>query len=528
MPAEPMQQRSFDDEPEPGGQLIPRDTIANIVARRDDAVRLYEEFFDQLEAAHVTLRQAQKSVALACGDGAFSAPYVEGHAREIEEFQKAVEPPNVEAHKRVARRLTDLQVWGAVIAHTELEVLMDRTAKDKLRKQMAYVPEEVDRNTGRLIDNAEAARGLPPVTVDNILATLETFRENAGEIWKRGIATAFSKLDRRFRSHDGFKIGTRLILTYAFNDWGSWNHYDGVRDTILDIERVFLILDGKKPTAAYGGIVGAIEAGRRNGFDRRQSRHFGDYFEIRVFKNGNAHLWFRRNDLLAKVNRLLADYYGAGLGWGKAEREPDPEKPFSGAIERAPARNFGLFPTPDSLADWVIREAHLYSDDPLQVLEPSAGTGQLARRVAGYEVAANGRRDRRETKPAGHRVTAVEIQPELAADLRRAGYCARVLARDFLAMPAEPIYDRVVMNPPFDRGRDIDHAHHALRFVKPGGRLVAIMSASAEYASTPKAEAFRAQVEKLGGRFQDLPEGSFRECGTNVNVVLLTVDKKAT
>ena len=42
-------------------------------------------------------------------------------------------------------------------------------------------------------------------------------------------------------------------------------------------------------------------------------------------------------------------------------------------------------------------------------------------------------------------------------------------------------FDRVVMNPPFCRGRDLDHVRHALRFVAPGGRLVAIMSAGVAF-----------------------------------------------
>jgi hypothetical protein len=92
-------------------------------------------------------------------------------------------------------------------------------------------------------------------------------------------------------------------------------------------------------------------------------------------------------------------------------------------------------------------------------------------------------------------------------------------------MAPEPVYDRVVMNPPFDRLRDVDHVHHALRFLRPGGRLVAIMSQSAEFSEERKAVAFRAEVEAWGGRWRDLPEGSFRELGTNVNTCLLTVDR---
>jgi hypothetical protein len=125
-------------------------------------------------------------------------------------------------------------------------------------------------------------------------------------------------------------------------------------------------------------------------------------------------------------------------------------------------------------------------------------------------------------------VTVVEIQPELVQRLRTGGIYSRVLAGDFLRMSPAFVggYARIIMNPPFDRGRDIDHVNHAIRFLAPGGRLVAIMSASVEFSETAKAKAFRKKVKEMGGRFRDLPSGSFRECGTNVNTVLLTVDQR--
>ena len=85
------------------------------------------------------------------------------------------------------------------------------------------------------------------MTVENVLATLDEFMLNADTIFRRGMANAFAKLDRRFRSHDGFKVGARVILTRCFYEYGSWNwssHKDE-RSTLIDIERTFTILDGK-------------------------------------------------------------------------------------------------------------------------------------------------------------------------------------------------------------------------------------------------------------------------------------------
>lgn len=526
------------EAPEAPGALIPRDTIAQIVAHRDAAVQHYGEFFEALELAHELKKKAEKSIRT-CTGSELSA-WADGHVTEIETFRKAIEPPDTVTHSRVARRLVDIQFWGHVIKTTDLEVLMDRTAKDELRAQMRYIPEQVRTKGGGIINQAEIDKGLPPVSVEAILETLEKFTEDAGMIWRRGIAKAFAGLDRRFRSHDGFKIGDRIILTNAFNEWGGGWAYGRERDTMIDIERVFLVLDGKKPTASYAGIVGAVDEDRR-GFGKSQSCTEGDYFRIRGFLNGNAHLWMTRKDLVEKVNRLLAEYYGAGLGWGKAPREETADDTFAGALMRPVARNYGLFPTPDRVAEKVIEKANLYSrverdrtDRPLTVIEPSAGTGQLSGRVARYysELGEYAKRNGAHE----HVVDVVEIQTDLAQQLQESGLYRSVMPMDFLKLtvPGEP-YDRVIMNPPFDRDRWADHAFHALKFLKPGGRFVAVLPQCAEFSQSRKAKAFRARVIELAvekpsnwghGMWTDLDPGSFAESGTYVNTLILAFTRK--
>lgn len=186
------------------------------------------------------------------------------------------------------------------------------------------------------------------------------------------------------------------------------------------------------------------------------------------------------------------------------------------------AKNFGLFPSPPAVVERVIDRAELWSEEPMRILEPSAGTGNLSSRALknAYD------------KGPRHRVDVVEIQADLAAELKASRLYSRVHHRDFLAMTPERVYDVIVMNPPFDLGRDVDHVNHALKFLAPGGRLVAVMSASAAYGSSAKAEALREKVTKgpdygpnqrpFCGRFSDLPERSFAPA-TNVNTVTLKV-----
>ena len=159
----------------------------------------------------------------------------------------------------------------------------------------------------------------------------------------------------------------------------------------------------------------------------------------------------------------------------------------------------------------------LYLPEGAHVLEPSAGTGHIVRAL-------------RAKKP-NLKITAVELHPDRVAQLRKLeGPNVQIIARNFLNEPAFPVYDAVVMNPPFYGTHWMDHVRHAWDFLKDGGRLVAVLPVSAAVAETPKHLAFRRWAEKAnGGRiwglFSDLPPESFLEAGTRINTTILSLRK---
>lgn len=164
-----------------------------------------------------------------------------------------------------------------------------------------------------------------------------------------------------------------------------------------------------------------------------------------------------------------------------------------------------LFATPKALADRMVELAGIQPGNV--VLEPSAGTGALIRAIKSRHMEAE--------------VIAVEISRELsqALELLPAGvHCA-----DFLQCNGElPAVDRVVMNPPFagqGSTTDADHIRHAWGYLKPGGRLVALC------ANGPRQQANLKPWAEEFGTWEALPEGSFKESGTGVNVALMVVDK---
>jgi 16S rRNA G1207 methylase RsmC len=97
---------------------------------------------------------------------------------------------------------------------------------------------------------------------------------------------------------------------------------------------------------------------------------------------------------------------------------------------------------------------------------------------------------------------------------------------DFLDMVPVTIYDRVCMNPPFERQQDIDHVMHAWKFLKPNGRLVAIMASSVAFRENKKTVEFR-EFLAANGHLEHNPEGAFKESGTMVNTVTVVLYKPA-
>jgi len=168
----------------------------------------------------------------------------------------------------------------------------------------------------------------------------------------------------------------------------------------------------------------------------------------------------------------------------------------------------GFFPTPDVLSQRVAEEADL---EPGQlVLEPSAGLGDMARVVEAHE--------------PGIRLHVGEFHETLRGVLEDQD--REIVSRDFLAYNPGPIYDRIVQNPPFESRQDIDHVLHAYDLLKPGGRLVSIISAGPMYGNSKKDRAFRTWLDEVGWS-EKLPEGAFKKAtrSTGVQTYLVVVDK---
>ena len=171
------------------------------------------------------------------------------------------------------------------------------------------------------------------------------------------------------------------------------------------------------------------------------------------------------------------------------------------------AKYDGFFPTGDGLAARVAEMAELGSETGMQILEPSAGTGSLVLAAV-------------ERIGAGSKIWTVERVPALSAvlDIIAEGHPEQVEnlgTGDFLAYedgefsgPAE--FDRILMNPPFEKGQDMQHVLAAYSLLKPGGILVAIVCANVWYREDGDFPAFRDWMAEVNAETERAPEDAFQ------------------
>nr|WP_293838591.1 methyltransferase [uncultured Arsenicibacter sp.] len=169
----------------------------------------------------------------------------------------------------------------------------------------------------------------------------------------------------------------------------------------------------------------------------------------------------------------------------------------------------GFFPTPKGLAEELVKTANIKPGNT--VLEPSAGLGDIAEVI-------------REMHPKAQ-LTVCEKWRSLREILTLKGFDVTP-EDDFLKVKQK--FNRIIMNPPFEQGQDIDHVRHAHSLLKPGGWVVAIVSEGCFYRQDRKATAFREWLEEIGAWDKKLPEGSFKSAfrSTGVNTRLVVIEKE--
>lgn len=420
-----------------------------VLRRLSEIVDEYEAKREAIPAALATFKQQTTGLETACNiGGAYGGTIWSG-----DRYSSAPNP-----HESHLRATLLKSAWRHVM--TGLNINDIATAKDRSQIETSMT-------------------NPPEFTLDNIRATFGKYLVDPRSHILRGVAEAFCDLDPAYKSHSKVKIGVeglpkRIILSNALPEYGG-----GYREKQLEDVLNAMAALHSEPRLEYSEIDALKKAAKRGD----DPAVFG--VTLRGFQNGNCHLIFDKS-AQRTINLALAEYYGDVL--------PDtPDEPQKKQPGTDLAKDLQFYPTPAAAAQALVDRLHLKGGEA--ILEPSCGTGAIMDALQAHE------------RGYSLRVTGIECHAGRADEARARGH--HVQTANFLRVAPQPIFDFVVMNPPFYGKHYQKHVTHARKFLKPDGVLYAILPVTAftDHGFTGKDwEAWR-----------DLPVGSFSESGTNIN-----------
>lgn len=259
-----------------GTEIIRKGSADEFVAKRNRALDLYRHGLEMLDEAV----KVHKDV----GNNTY-AGYEINRLPGLEFFRKKL----------------DADVWLYMVDALGLRNFMDAQAFKKFKEETTENP--------------------PEVTRDNLTATFARLMEDRQTIFDRGVVNVFKELAREYRTNKAFKIGDKIVLdsvlsetTGRHSSWG-WNHYRNGREKVSDLDRIFHIVDGKSPPDHAGDAAKVVDGCRE-----RPGHVETEYFEFKLFKNGNLHIRFKRSDLVKEINLIIARHYGAVVAHESARK----------------------------------------------------------------------------------------------------------------------------------------------------------------------------------------------------------------
>jgi hypothetical protein len=196
------------------------------------------------------------------------------------------------------------QAWEYLITQLQLSSFLSEARLSELKKQ--------------IIEDK-----LPEITSANVYATLESITNNLPALFNEAAIAVFDRL--RVQTHQTnrrYAIGRKAILSHIvdarFGTMSLSHHYD---QSIRSIDNVFHLLDGRGSPKYPDDLVTHI---RKSMTERMQSCET-EYFRCQWFKAGTLHIWFKRADLVTKLNEVGGKAHGPMLG-AKERGARDPEQ----------------------------------------------------------------------------------------------------------------------------------------------------------------------------------------------------------
>jgi hypothetical protein len=198
-------------------------------------------------------------------------------------------------------RHVDAAAWNHLMAESGLRTLMDAEARAKW-------------------DSSIYERKVPELTRESIEATFRELYDARQVMFERGVVAAFRKLSWDYKTNNPCLFGKRIIVEYLLDTWANGGKRyvsgpsHGGANKLDDLIRVMSVLDGKPEPDHRQGSFHALN--KAIGYDRPPTSEpieLHDLISVRCFKNGNGHVTFLRQDLVTRLNEIVAKHHSGAL-----------------------------------------------------------------------------------------------------------------------------------------------------------------------------------------------------------------------
>lgn len=258
-------------------ELILSTSIERVVTGRDSALKQIEQLIQQLDAIS---RLTSEIGGGAAQDWAMKS----GHRYDSWLTEKA------DKAMPAVTRIIDRSIWRDLMLKSGMMALMDAQARDQWHKNL----EDDD---------------LPVISEANILSTFEQLHLNKMDVFERGIINVFKGLSWDYKTNSPCSFGKKIIVNNLvnYNRWGFSLNWGWRRNQLADLERMLLLLDGKPIPDNRGDVTTRLMDHIRD--NPSKDVYEDEFFSIRYFQKGTAHITFKRYDLIEKMNDIVAKYY---------------------------------------------------------------------------------------------------------------------------------------------------------------------------------------------------------------------------
>ncbi len=258
-------------------ELILSTSIERVVTGRDSALKQIEQLIQQLDAISRLTSEISGGTAQ---DWAMKV----GHRYDSWLTEKADK-----AMPAITRSI-DHSIWRDLMLKSGMMALMDAQARDQWHKNL----EEGD---------------LPAISEANILSTFEQLHLNKMEVFERGIINVFKGLSWDYKTNSPCSFGKKIIINnlVTHNRWGFSLNWGWRRDQLADLERMLFLLDGKPIPDNRDDISTRLMEHIRD--NSTKDVYEDEFFSIRYYQKGTAHLVFKRLELIERMNDIIAKHY---------------------------------------------------------------------------------------------------------------------------------------------------------------------------------------------------------------------------